>query len=211
MEKVTAKKFFDLFMSALGGENEQITANEYKNSGALWTTYITFKVQEFLEKQLNLKTNKEYFRIDMIGWSGNDKWSEKDITTNKDQIGYLSHKKSSRSELKLDEYDWNLEVAVEFENEPEKWSDEVIKLCHIKCGIKVVIAYNYINERNLDMEKLEFVAEHMRNLSYGTPIANEEFMVILGNCRRKEGSYTDMKSIEYIAYTFDGEHFNELS
>ena len=44
--------------------------------------------------------------------------------------------------------------------------DEVIKLTHIRCPLKVIIAYNYFDERpEGDIEKLNYVARWMTSIT----------------------------------------------
>lgn len=68
-----------------------------------------------------------------------------------------------KSKLKLSAHLWDLELAVEHENSKQDWTDEVIKLIHVKCPLKVVISYNYCDERETtERKKLDFIANWMQ-------------------------------------------------
>ena len=43
---------------------------------------------------------------------------------------------------------WDFEVAIEHENHGDKWFDELVKLAHVQCGLRVLISYfDYASER----------------------------------------------------------------
>ena len=44
---------------------------------------------------------------------------------------------------------WDLDIAIEHENNPNSWEDELTKLLHINCGLRVLIAY-YDNKKARD-------------------------------------------------------------
>ncbi len=44
---------------------------------------------------------------------------------------------------------WDLDIAIEHENNPNSWEDEFTKLLHINCGLRVLIAY-YDNKKSSD-------------------------------------------------------------
>ena len=195
-EKITAKEFYEAFVGALKAEE---ALGQYKSSPE-WTAVLSRVINEkVLSKIFDLKTNKEYFRIDSIGWKGHPDW-----TGGKDSF----KKYDKTSSLQLNEYYWNLEVAVEYENNYRDWTNEFIKLCHVKCGLKVVIGYAPHDQRGKDMEKLELIAGHMRNLKYGRLGKDEQFLVILGNCKKEV--YESFEDIDFRAYVYDGEKFKRL-
>ena len=205
---ITAKKFYGLLIDVLK-ESEKITVDHYWNatdtSVARWTTYLSRAIEEdILQGELKLKTNREYFRIDLIGWSGNPAWQKE----NEKHIGSKPCKRDS--DPQLNEYHWNLEIAVEYENDSLDWTNEVIKLCHIKCGLKVVIGYAHYEQRENDMAKLNIIADHMRKLKYGCPQKGEEFLVILGNCGRGEPYKSIDNDIQSKAYIYNGTKFEPL-
>ena len=200
---VKAKAFYQTFKAKLK-EDEGDTLERYWNAKS-WTERLVKTSITILEKDFQLKTNKEYFRIDLIGWSGNPAWEKE----GGEHISSKSCKKGSAP--MLNEHYWNLEVALEFENDPLDWSDEVIKLCHIKCGLKVVIGYVSYEQREIECEmaKLDIVANHMRALNYGKLGEEEQFLIILGNCGKKEYTCFDA-DIEFKAYIFNGDRFEFL-
>ena len=206
MDKICAVDFFKRLNKALKDDEANAT-KAYCNSTS-WTDYLSDITQHILEDGYNLKTNREYLRIDMIGWSGYDKWG-----TSVDQnVGHMKYTLTSENNPGLNEFNWNLEIAIEFENDPNDWMDEVIKLSHIKCGLKVVIGYTYYEDRETkDSNKLNFVAKHMNTLKYGKIGENENFMIILGNCGKESKEYESIKEdIDFRPYIFNGKVFEKL-
>ena len=123
----------------------------YKN-GPLLTEVVNGKIIPEVIKKLWGETNQnevweiqhEYFRIDVVGWQS------KSATVKGEAFkqGLMPHL-------------WNLKIAVEHENSLSDWTDEVIKLVHVKCPLKVVIGYNHCDMRDgdeeSDIEKLKCV------------------------------------------------------
>ena len=200
MEKISAQDFFERFITAVEGDITKATT-AYRESED-WTKYIYDITETILKEEFGLEIGKEYLRIDMIGWSGYEKWK----TSEEKNVGSKNCSNDSNDNPGLNEHNWNLEIAIEFENEPKQWMDEVIKLCHIKCGLKVVIGYtHYENRDTMDKEKLNFVAKHMETLKYGRLGDNEAFMIILGNCGEPKLDYQKMEDMDFRAYILHGE------
>jgi len=205
MQAITTKVFYDLLMDTLK-EDEKETVENYWYTKA-WTDFLADKLEMILRDKLKLKTNREYFRIDLIGWSGYEKWEDKNDPTFKKHNGYKKYEKNSIVEL--NEYNWNLEIAVEYENKPHDWMDEVINLCHIKCALKVVIGYSDMNSREKDKEKLKLAAKHMKNLIYSKPNESEPFLIILGNCNNDK-EYKSLDELNLIPYHYVNGGFEQL-
>lgn len=145
------------------------------------------------------ETSKEYFRIDATGW----KTMYQDIQDNAKEIGLNPHL-------------WNMEIAVEHENSRKDWADEVIKLLHIRCPLKVVIGYNRCvnSAREIgkfsDERKLACVAEWMEKTTAMKQLRaeagllpQEEFLVILGNAGRSPDNIDPRKSFDYRGYLYN--------
>ena len=106
--------------------------------------YIVHKIIE----DAGMTAQHEYFRIDTVGW-----------------ITRYQEMEQEAHELELSAHLWDLEIAVEHENSEQDWTDEVIKLIHVKCPLKVVISYNYCDERDAtEWEKLDFIANYLHSL-----------------------------------------------
>ncbi len=91
--------------------------------------------------------------------------------------------------------------------------DEVIKLTHIRCPLKVIIAYNYFDERpEGDIEKLNYVARWMTRVSAYDVNAEEEFLAIIGNGASRKNKALKYDRFGYKGYLFDknSELFAEL-
>lgn len=115
--------------------------------------------------------------------------------------------------LGLNRHFGDLKIAVEHENSKVDWMDEVIKLTHIRCPLKVIIAYNYYDERPYgDIEKLNYVARWMTKVSAYDANAEEEFLAIIGNGASRKNKALKYDGFGYRGYLFDNnlESFNSL-
>ena len=154
-------------------------------------TYLVNKklIHKILEES-GLSVSHEYFRIDTIGW--NEKYLELDEKEAKD--------------LGLKRHLWDLKIAVEHENEKDDWLDEVIKLVHIRCPLKVIIGYNHCDQRDEpEREKLAYAAECMRMVKAFHATEEEEYIVILGN-----GAPKDTKAALYTCFDYRGYLYNHI-
>lgn len=132
-----------------------------------FTKFITQKINKMLSKEEKKKQN-EYFRIDAIQWTGKA-----------DLIG-------KSQDIHLNKHLWDLEVAVEHENNPADWMDEVVKLAHIACPLRVVIGYMPWDKRNEDLRYLNHVGRWLKELQCKDNVQRGEFLVILGNSNTGE-------------------------
>lgn len=134
------------------------------------------------------KLSHEYFRIDASGWVSRSDEIEEEAKN----LGLIPHK-------------WDLKIAVEHENNRRDWTDEVTKLLHIRCPLKVVIGYNDSchrdNDLQSDIKKVFQVKEWMQSIeAFDQMPGNEEFLIILGNAVSQPQTDEPDKSIDYRAY-----------
>lgn len=181
---IHAKKFLMCFKQKM----ENCGLAMYKKGGTNFTEYVTLAVREILEKEFGIHSEKEYFRIDIIGW----KDRKKEIENQANQIKMIPHL-------------WDLCIAVEHENAICDWSDELIKLVHIRCPLKVIIGYNHCDCRNEnELDKLTAASSWMKKTSAFDPTAKETYLIILGNGSPlfSKDNYT---SFDYRGYVYDYE------
>ncbi len=147
-----AEKFFEEFVA----KSKNSSLKEYSDN-TKWTILTRAWITEILKNMRDdIEINYEYYKIDIIGWSQhNDKLEAK-------ETGLVPHL-------------WNLEFAVEHENNSKEWLDEVCKLSYIRCPLRVVIGYG--NEKA--EEKIEMVKTILRETKAFTD-DNQEFLIILG-------------------------------
>lgn len=178
--KISAKMFFELFKS-------RITKDKfwdlYRNNSE-FTAEVTKEINAVIE-EMGCQSQNEYFRIDATGWQGR----YKEIEGEAKEIGMRAHL-------------WDLIIAVEHENNPKDWTDELIKLVHIRCPLKVIIGYNYYDQRDSrEIKKLEYAAKWINKTKAFNSNGKEEYLIILGNChsKDKEMSY---KEFDYRGYLY---------
>lgn len=127
---------------------------QYEN-GTVWTRTLTTIINEFgAESGFREKgeVSNEYFRIDAL---------------------------YSRMAQKQDPFAWDLDVAIEIENNAEQWYDEVVKLSHIVCGLKVILTYhNFGDPEELLQAKLKRAQKLISNRKYKN--ATTDWLIIFG-------------------------------
>lgn len=136
-----AKDFFNQFIANFKedmiDENGKTYLEIYKNESTAFTKLITNIISQII-KEKGWHSQTEYFRIDVIGW-------ESDHSTIKDECARLG----------MTPHLWDLKIAVEHENNKYDWLDELVKLAHIQCPLKVLIGYASCDERtDIEKEKL---------------------------------------------------------
>ena len=166
-----------------------------------------------------MKLQNEYLRVDVPAWKSMF-----------DEMSDSSEKARWKEKFKdcgMTPHLWNLYFAVEHENDPGDWMDEVLKLAHLRCPLKVVIGYvpwdkrDKRNDANSDDGRLRLAAECLKwtkvykrqpNTYYDSrdeAADTEEFLVILGSC--SNGSKSDYDLPNYKGYLFDTENgFHEI-
>lgn len=184
-EKVTAKKFFEDF-NKITLDNRATVLYQSKTP---YTEFVTEKICEQMKKY-GLISMKEYYRIDAIGYD-----SHYDSIENKENPPIIP-------------YAWDLKIAVEHENKNNLWMDEVVKLAHICCDLRVVIGYLPMKKRETgeDEKCLEYIVDVMKThckCFENLKNKDNEFMIIIGN------SGTDSKHPEtyfnYKGYLYNPE------
>ena len=106
------------------------------------------------------------------------------------------------SQIRLYWHLWDLEIAVEHENNSHDWMDEVVKLAHIACSLRVVIGYMPYNKRNEDQVHLDFVSDALQKLMCFDNKNRGEFLIILGNC---DTAGKIDRFFGYRGYVYNGE------
>ena len=188
-----SKSFFTEFnkVFAEGSTKRAEAVSKYIDNTA-FTKFIVREINEIIGatkiENSNNKVDwqKEYYRIDAIGYvSRRNELKEK-----------ISGFKGQR---------WDLKIAVEHENDPIEWMDEVVKLAHICCPLRVVIGYVPMkNRESEDVIRLNYVSETLKELECKENLKNGEFMIILGNSSTggREENY-----FNYKAYILNTETF----
>lgn len=153
--------FFDAFNNIFSVESESrknaILAYPHNTD---FTDFIIDRINTIIREKGYCSQN-EYFRID--------------------SMGYKSRYKELNKISGFNRHFWDLEIAVEHENDKKDWLDEIIKLAHICCPLRVVIGYVPIKLRSDDQVFLDYAAEALKKLQCKDNVKTGEFMVILGN------------------------------
>lgn len=159
----------------------------YKHQASAYTELINKFVIHNIIKNAGMEPQHEYFRIDTVGW-----------------VSQYKRMITEAKELNLNSHLWDLKIAVEHENSKKDWTDEVIKLIHIKCPVKVVIGYNYCDEREIiEQKKLDFIARWMQEVEALEKGMEEEYLLIFGNC------YNPRTKSDYNVFDYRGYLYNQ--
>lgn len=166
---MTAQEFLKDFQQIFMEQKEKAEVAYCSNKK--FTVFIIDEIEKIIQKH-NYEIQKEYFRIDAIGWT-----PKADLIEDTEGV-HLSH------------HLWDMEIAVEHENDQRDWMDEVVKLAHIMCPLRVVIGYLPWKRRNetpeFDILNLDHVVKELKKLKCFENMLNGEFLVILGNCNTYE-------------------------
>ena len=79
---------------------------------------------------------------------------------------------------------WDMQFAAEYESDGSLWINRLIKLVHLYCPLKVLIAFS--DNREKDSERLRFAARCMKRIAAYEHNSREEYLVILGNASPAE-------------------------
>ena len=157
-------RFKELFKK--GSPELQVAQKNWKNPREFTNSFIN----EYIPKIITEKDEKsefEYFRIDIISYL-----QRKDEAK---EYGYNSRK--------LKPYLWDLKVAFEHENNKTEWLDEIIKLSHIRCPLRIVMCYF---ERGEERTKALGFAADMLCKKIGENVGEgEEFLLVIGDSNKE--------------------------
>ena len=182
---MTAQEFWIKFKEIFIKNKD--AAIKFWASSKEYTTFILGKIASFLKEQ-EFETSKEYYRIDLTGWK-QLKGDRYKLLKDKDFENYL----------------WDLEVAVEHENNDKSWMDEVVKLMHINCPLRIVIGYLPLEE-NKQIYISALNAEIKKVKTYDN-MKNGEFLLIIGDSKCKNDKE---KFCHYTPYIFKDDGFKQV-
>lgn len=181
---MNARTFFALFQNELlQDEYRNACMQNYQDSKA-FTEAISLLIEKVLsyEGDSTFGHSREYLRIDVTSWRGR------------------SAEIADKAPKGFHPYFWDLEVSVEHENYAYHWMDEVIKLAHIDCPLRVVIGYVPFGTPH--NEYIEYVSLALRKLRCKQKRENE-FLLLIGNPKTTDSA----KYFHYRPYLFDGNVF----
>ncbi|MBQ8642478.1 MAG: hypothetical protein IJ480_09710 [Clostridia bacterium] len=156
----------------------------YREDESAFTGAVIGEINGII-RDMGYVPQNEYFRIDAVGWVS--RWQE--IAAEAASVGLRPHL-------------WDLQIAVEHENDRTDWTDELIKLMHIRCPLKVIIGYNHCDCREApETEKLAAAARWMQRIR-ALPQEDEEYLILLGNCAAKYDRTIRYTSFGYRGYLY---------
>ena len=193
--QISAEKFYHDFKQAMKEDNihqgeTYLALYKLKNrpKAKYFTNFINNTIIPGILDSYGYRISHEYFRIDVSGW-----------------VTYGENIQNEAKAIGLKPHLWDLMIAIEHENNPRDWNDEVMKLAHIRCPLKVVIGYNGCNHRDTgDAQKLSFIGNCLQQLKCFQQNPEDRLLIILGNCKDTKGS--DYHTFDYRGYLYDHRH-----
>lgn len=187
-ELLTEEGFFHCFQDVIRDVcvcSPEEVKKIYQNASR-WTEIVMNGVEQAIWDRSDLKTEREYYRVDLIGYE----------PTTMDYDGKFR-------QVELYPYSWNLMLAFEHENSRKSWLDEVNKLAHLRCRLKVVVGYS--RDMNLNPERLRLCGKILQSLRYGCPLntpapRDERWLIILGPT---DPAKYDQLEMQYQGYRYD--------
>ncbi len=179
---MNAQEFFKSFLEALEARRDECV-RDYRNSEA-FTKTISSVIEDSLKAREaeEIGISREYYRIDVVSWRGR------------------SEEIKEKAPYGFRPYLWDLEAAVEHENHDEHWMDEVVKLAHINCPLRVVIGYVPAGKEHGEYTDFASLALRMLRCEQRP---DSEYLLILGNSKPA----TEEDYFHYQPYLFDGNAF----
>ena len=175
---MNAQGFWSRFIAlfAEGTESAKAARKYWKKPRDFTNEFINKYIPDMIKEGDDI-SEFEYFRIDIIAYS-----QRKDEAAAHPYRGDLAP------------YLWDLKVAFEHENNDKEWLDEVIKLSHIKCPLRVVVGY-FVSDNLLRKSALDFAAAMLKNKIGDSCSSGEEFLLIIGD------SKIDSQQVSASSYT----------
>lgn len=167
MKTLTPERFWNVFSNEIG-KDFNLYENEMRKkycSNTNWTKYMTEKLDNIGKSKFNCKSivNEYWPRIDIACFDNEaDDWGK-----------------------------WALEVAIEIENNPQKWNEECRKLLMINCGLKVIIGYRYRTIVDLEKELAKLEKIHKSRKYHRM---NDSWILIFGPMS------IEKDNIDFVAY-----------
>ena len=154
MTHLSPDLFWQALRKALQNSEKYSDAEKWEayRSDSLWTK-VAIAAAESACHDLDLLTQREYFKVDLIGY-----------TRRQNEI------------VKFKGYNWDLKVALEHENNSVHWRDELCKLTHLVADLCVLISY-YGPDESVE-EELTEAFEVMGNRMNRVP--GREWLFVFG-------------------------------
>jgi len=112
---VTPENFLEKYLKRLKDTANEKTYIAYQNNKE-WTKVAIEIAEKVVKQDLGLQPHREFYKVDLIGY------------------------RSEEHTENESEYNWELNVAYEHEND-DTWDGELCKLCHLAADLRVIQAY----------------------------------------------------------------------
>ncbi len=169
-----AKEFFNKLKTIL---SKEVGLKDDYHNNTKWTDRIK-RITKNIVGEDNISW--EYYRVDTLKYAYTNFY--KDFENN-DNKKYFDGAKKSKFYLNV--YNWKNSIAIEYENDCHSWTDELVKLCHLRSDLKVIIAYSewdgsLDNYRLLTKQKVDFAIELIKHCQEDA--LNDKWLIVFGPC-----------------------------
>ena len=158
--------------------NAIIDIEKVYHDNTKWTKTIKDLTESMLCTQ---NISREYYRIDSLEYAYTEFY--KNFNENYHKKTFYGN---NGDKYYLNVYNWKNVYAIEYENDCHSWTDELIKLSHIRSDLKVIIAYsewlgdkeNYLS---LIKHKMDFALELLKGCEEES--LKDSWLIVFGPCK----------------------------
>lgn len=188
---MTAKDFWRKFQALFKNDIEALTVarENWENPTDFTNKFVKVFLPRIMKEKDTTEIKLEYYRVDIVAYN-NERKKEAEEAAKDLGLTYKEFKP----------YLWDLEIALEHENDREEWLDELVKLSYINCPLRIVISYAL--EENKE-KCLSLAATVLQKIVRSNTPVGQEFMLILG---KSDIPHDQVNEKTYEAYIYkDGE------
>ena len=199
MEKVlSARELFQALKARLK-ENKELEKEYHHNKK--WTDYIKDVTEGVIGEE---QVSREYYRVDSLKSVYTDFYKEYGDVKRK----YFDGKKY------LSVHNWRNVYTIEYENSAKDWTDELVKLSHLRSEMKVIITYSEWEGGKdeylaLIEKKVAFAVELLKNCQ--ELALQDKWLLVFGPCGASGRDVYDKDLAEhFVGYEMQGGRFVKI-
>lgn len=169
--------------------------------GKRWTQCI----KGLTEELLSVNTSREYYRVDSLEYC-NTNANIKNLSENKITFDNFDG-------VYLNFHNWKNKTLVEYENKRHDWTDELVKLSHLRAELKVIIAYSEWCDspdkyKRLIEQKLEVAIELLKGCQEES--LKDNWLIVFGPCKVGKNFANEDIIKNFVGYKIEKGKFKEI-
>ncbi|MBE7093157.1 MAG: hypothetical protein E7367_00520 [Clostridiales bacterium] len=199
MEKVLSAR--ELFQALKAELKKNKSLQETYHHHKPWTDYIKKLTETIIGKE---KVSREYYRLDSLKYEYTDFYKE---------YGDVKRKYFDGGKY-LSVHNWRNVYTIEYENSAKDWTDELVKLSHLRSEMKVIITYSEWEGGKdeylaLIEKKVAFAVELLKNCQ--ELALQDKWLLVFGPCGASGRDVYDKDLAEhFVGYEMQGGRFVKI-